>query len=286
MSILKSIYELIPCKKSIFSLVKRFYRPKFYDKLYFIGKFDVKVDDKKFKMFHYGYYIENEIFWKGLEKSWEPLSITLWKILCKSSDIIFDIGANTGIYSLVAQAVNRNSIVYAFEPVERTFENLENNVKINNFNIICVKKAVSNYDGKGIIYDSLKGNILSVTVNRNQYPDNNFSPVEIPTIKLDTFVKDENIKKIDLVKIDVETHEVEVLEGFAEYIHIFQPTLLVEILTDEVAVGIEKIISDINYLYFNIGEFQGVRLVDKLTKSDNVNFLICKREIAQSLNLI
>ena len=37
-------------------------------------------------------------------------------------------------------------------------------------------------------------------------------------MKLSSFVEKEKIKKIDLLKIDVETHEVEVIEGYIEYI--------------------------------------------------------------------
>lgn len=285
MRIKKFIYDLIPFKKEIFNLVKKVCLPGIYQKLYFIGKFRVKTNEYNFQIYHYGHFIENEIFWCGLKNGYEPVSMQLWEKLCKDSGIIFDIGANTGIYSLVAQAINPDSTVYAIEPVKRTFIELEKNVKINNFNIKCINKALSNYNGKGIIYDSLKGNIYSVTVNRNLYPDNNFSPVEISTIKLDTIIKDEDIQKIDLLKIDVETHEVEVLEGFNKHIQIFQPSILIEILTDEIALGIESLIKHIDYLYFNIDEKKGFRQVDKLTKSDSVNFLICKKEIAQQFNL-
>ena len=44
---------------------------------------------------------------------------------------------------------------------------------------------------------------------------------------------DHKITKIDLLKIDVETHEPEVLEGYTKYIHLHKPTMLIEILNDE-----------------------------------------------------
>ena len=79
--ILKRIYKLIPFKRQVFTIVKRFYIPKknIYQHLPFKGFFKVKVEeDKSFKLFHSGVIQENEIFWSGLEGGWEKKSIQLW----------------------------------------------------------------------------------------------------------------------------------------------------------------------------------------------------------------
>ena len=70
-------------------------------------------------MRHYGFQLENEIFWSGLTNGWEKISTRLWIELSKNSKVIFDIGANTGIYSLVSKSINPTSQVFAFEPVKR-----------------------------------------------------------------------------------------------------------------------------------------------------------------------
>lgn len=289
-AILKAVYREIPFKREIYSIIKSFYTPgkNVYQHLHFTGNINVKVDScNSFKMRHYGYEVENEIFWNGIYNGWEQYSLRIWKELCATSNTIFDIGANTGVYSLLAQAVNKEATVYAFEPVERVFSKLEYNVRLNDFDIRCIQKAVSNYDGKATIYDTDSEHIYSVTVNKNTSlkPKESF-PVEIDTIKLDTFIKQEGIDSIDLMKIDVETHEVEALEGFREYIHTFQPTILIEILNNEVALGIQNLIDGIDYLFFNIDETRGIREVSKLGKSDYYNFLICKPEIAKRLNTL
>jgi len=286
MSYLSKIYKCLPFKKPLFSLLKRFCIPSFYRKLYFIGKFKIKVNKTCFRMFHYGYLIENEIFWKGINNGWEPGSVAIWSKLCEFSDSIVDIGANTGIFSLVAGAINPKASIFAFEPVKRTYDKLKYNVELNRFNIKCFDKAISNYDGRGIIYDSLKSNILSVTVNRNLYPDNNFYPVEIETIQLDTFISNENLTKIDLIKIDVETHEVEVLEGFKFFLMKFQPTILIEVLTEEIAQKLNEIFQGKDYYYFNIDESKGLVRVDQIIKCDGFNYLLCKKGTAIKLELI
>ena len=89
-----------------------------------------------------------------------------------------------------------------------------------------------------------------------------------------------------MIKIDVERHEPEVLEGLGKYLELFQPTLLIEILNDDIAMKVDKILKGIPYLFFNINEKVGARLVHSLSKSDGYNFLLCKKEIALKLGLI
>ena len=50
---------------------------------------------------------------------WEKVSLQLWEELCKESEVIFDVGSNTGVYSLLAKSSNPKSKVYAFEPIKR-----------------------------------------------------------------------------------------------------------------------------------------------------------------------
>ena len=107
----------------------------------------------------------------------------------------------------------------------------------------------------------------------------------IETITLDSFIKKNKLSKIDLIKIDVETHEAEVLEGFSEFLSAYKPSMLIEILTDEVGKKVEFLIKDLNYLYFNIDELGSIRQVKNLNKSDFYNYLFCSPQTADKLNL-
>lgn len=98
-------------------------------------------------------------------------------------------------------------------------------------------------------------------------------------------LKKNKISKIDLIKIDVETHEAEVLEGFSEFLPVYKPSMLIEILTDEVGEKVESLVKDLNYLYFNIDELGSIRQVKSLSKSDFYNYLLCSPQTADKLNL-
>jgi FkbM family methyltransferase len=270
--ILKAIYALIPFKKDFYSALKIFWTPNesIYKHLHFKESFTVRIDkNRKFKI-HNGNQIENEIFWEGLTCKWEKESIKLWLHLCEFSNCIFDIGANTGVYALVAKTTNPKAEVYAFEPHPLFYNMLQRNVEINSYDIKSYKKAVSNFDGNLSIED-YSGSSPSITVE---------------SIALDTFITQNKLEKIDLLKIDVETHEPQVLEGFLKHLSEFKPTFLIEILNNEIAEIIFNTVSKYEYLYFNIDERQGVRQTDRIEKSDYFNYLLCSRETANKLGLL
>jgi FkbM family methyltransferase len=287
-NILKKIYNVLPFKKNIFYIVRIFNIPKsIYKHLHFKGVFKIKTNQSSFLIRHYGYQLENEIFWTGLTGGWEKISMGIWMELCKDSDVIIDIGANTGIYSLVAKSIKPSSSVYGFEPVKRVYNKYVENCRLNNFNIKCFELALSDYDGEATIYDTDSEHTYSVTVNKNTNIQNTkIIETKIHTKKLSSFIKENNISSIDLIKIDVETHEAEVLKGMEEYIDIFKPSFLIEILNDEVGQEVEKYFKNLNYLFFNIDEIHSPKLVTKIGKSDYFNYLICNKNVAEKLNLI
>jgi FkbM family methyltransferase len=288
--LLRQVYQQLPFKQELFTLAKRFHRPPeaIYRHLSFRGVFSVDVEGKSFLLKHHGFQVENCIFWDGLlSPDWEGASMALWVKLCKTAHVVIDGGANTGVYSLVCKALNPAAKVYAFEPVQRVHSKLVENCRLNGFDIQCVDKALSNSDGTATIYDLPSEHVYSVTVNKNlNAPDVDTRAVTITTVRLDTFLAaQDQMLPVDLMKLDVETHEPEVLEGFGKFLEQMRPTMLIEILTQEVAAKVEALVTGKGYLYFNIDDVRGPRRQERLTKSDHYNFLLCSAEKAKELGL-
>ncbi len=285
-TLLKKIYNQLPLKREIFTVIKSVVTPseRIYKHLHFRGDINVQVDEShSFKMRHYGFEVENTVFWVGLTGGWEKLSLSIWVKLAHNSDVIFDIGANTGIYSLVAKSLNPKAQTFAFEPVKRVFEKLEFNNQPNGYDINCYESAASDSDGTATIFDTPTEHVYSVTVGKNlNTSDTSVIPTTIKTIRLDTLIEKLKIPKVDLIKIDVETHEAEVLKGLGKYLEKFKPTMLVEILNDTVGQNVEAIVSGKGYVYFNLDEKLGtIRRVEHITKSDYYNYLLCNEEVAK-----
>lgn len=288
--IIKLIYDIIPGKKFLYTTLKFFWIPpqSIYQHLHFKDTIRIPVNiNCSFQIKHYGYKIENEIFWAGITNSFEKESLKLWIKLCEDAKVILDIGSNTGVYSLVAKAVNPTSKVFAFEPIDRVFDKLQKNISLNNYDITPIKKAISNFDGNATIYDTYTEHQTSVTVNKNL--NNSSIPVietHIETLTLNSFIDQFKLTNIDLMKIDVETHEPEVLEGFSNYLSKYKPTMLIEILNSDVADKINNTVSNLGYLYFNIDEKGSIRQTRKIEKSDYFNYLLCSHKIANDLGLL
>lgn len=291
-SLFKKIYGLIPFKGFFFTTLRFFWKPSesIYKHLHFKGIIKVKVGDSShFKIHHRGHHIENELFWSGLEDGFEKLSIRLWIKLSKKANIIFDIGAYSGLYSLTSAALNPNSKIHAFEPMRHNFNLLNENIKLNNYqNIISVQQACSNFSGEAIVYTEKNTTLTtSVTVNKSLYQEGKeLDTVPIKTLRLDEYVSSKNIDGIDLIKIDVETHEHEVLLGMGDLIKKYKPTFLIEILNDEVGKNIESLLMGLGYLYFDIDEIDKITQVDSIKQSSYYNYLICQENVAKELNLI
>ena len=77
----------------------------------------------------------------------------------KDNNVIFDIGANIGVYTIVFSSYAKSGAIYAFEPVPQTLSQFQMNVKINGCkNVCCINSAVSDYSGSAIF--SVKSKII------------------------------------------------------------------------------------------------------------------------------
>lgn len=284
-------YNILPCKKGICQIIKtlNISNEKFYRDLRFKGKFKAKLGEKEFYLINYKSTIENEIFWKDFENAWEVDTFWIWEKLSKKSNTIFDIGANTGIFSLVSKLINPNVQIHAFEPVKRTYEMLSKNVSINNFDINSYQLAVSNITGKQTLYDVSENIQYSASLSpdmlkENQDKQEETIEYEIETITLDDFISKNNINNIDLMKVDVEMHEPEVLKGYTK-INVHKPIIILEVLSDKVADQLNEMFIGSDFSIYHL------EAKDKLTKEEkfsvihcNYNFILCPKEKEYLLN--
>ena len=286
--LLKSAYDAFPFKKQAFLFLKLFFSPghDLQERLNFGGPFRVNVPGGHFIMQNYDghdHVIENEVFWNGLAGNWEKHSLSLWMKLCASAETIVDIGANTGIYSLVAKAIRPTAQVYAFEPVERIFAQLRHNMALNNFDVVCLNAAVSDIDGTRMLFDGPGAHTYTASMDPSFIP--NAVGTKVITTTLSTFLRERRLESIDLMKIDVEKHEYEVLAGAAGLFGSKLPSMLIEILTDELGGKIEQLLAGSGYVYNAIDETRGPFRCSMLRGTGAHNYLLCSAEKAKALGL-
>ena len=168
----------------------------------------------------------------------EPITIT-WMDNMKQGDIVIDIGANVGMYSLMS-AVCRSARVYAFEPEASNFNLLCMNIRLNNMG-----NRVTAYCAGNLDYDGFS--VLNIAENRDVGPGGSCHTVDeelnfdltkmnvvfkqgINTVMLDTFCKQMNIVP-DHIKMDVDGLEHRVINGGLETIEKAK-TVIIELNTN------------------------------------------------------
>lgn len=130
----------------------------------------------------------------------------------KPGDIILDLGANEGIFSIMMAKVFPGIKIMAYEPVPRTFATLMKNIELNNLQLvndiapfnIGIGKDENNTFDMTVSKDHSGGSTAWCTFN----PDHHIS-TKVIIKTLDSILS--LIPKVRLLKIDIEGMEYEAL---------------------------------------------------------------------------
>ena len=140
----------------------------------------------------------------------EPLETELVKSAIRPGDVVLDVGANIGYYTLLfARLAGANGMVYAFEPDPANFALLRENVERNGYrNVALIQKAVTDRPGIGRLYlsDTNPG-------DHRFYPSGDDRPaVAVEAVTLDqVFERHQGL--FNFVKFDIQGSEAAALEG-------------------------------------------------------------------------
>jgi FkbM family methyltransferase len=139
----------------------------------------------------------------------------------RDGDVLYDIGANVGAYSLVASKfTNKKARIYAFEPGFPTFAQLSTNILLNNCqdSITPLQIALSSSTKlDSLNYNNLtSGGALHALGEAIDYAGEPFTPVlrqYVISYRIDDLIKDFGIPVPNHIKLDVDGTELEILKG-------------------------------------------------------------------------
>ncbi len=247
--------------------------------LYFSGTFHARLFGKRIAILRAeGHQIENEIYWKGFESCHEGLSMQIWVSVIEQikPQNVWDIGANSGTYGILAKSIFPQSEVSFFEPIPKAVEMIERNLNLNQLEGNVFKVALGDFDGTGTIFFPDGSDFAtSVTVNCDMTPNHvQTSEMLIQVIRAETVIDSQKARVPELTKLDVETFEVEVIKGFGKHFP-FNGIFLIEILSEQNASTLNKVFQKDEYSFYNIDDQEGTfRKTEHLEKSDFYNYLI------------
>jgi len=140
----------------------------------------------------------------------------------KEGDIVYDVGANIGLYSIfLAKKVSEKGKVVVFEPEKENYAHLLDNIKLNNQkNILYYNIALgeNNYSAKLYIGGAMGdkgGEMGNCSIIKSGGLENvKYEMVEV--VSCDDFYKKNDLPVPNIIKIDVEGFEFSVLKGMKE----------------------------------------------------------------------
>lgn len=172
----------------------------------------------------------------------------------KTSDVVVDIGANVGAYTVKSAAIaGDDGLVIAIEPTpEMAAMNLFNIIQNSLSNVRLRVACVSDQPGQMAFWmRANKPNSFTLV------PTEGAACFNSKVTTLDIISKEEGLVRLDFLKIDAEGVENEILEGGANTIANFKPIILVEATITEFPSPPD------NYLIFQYKESHNLLLVHK-----------------------
>ncbi len=157
----------------------------------------------------------------------EPETIT-WLDNLNENDVLWDVGANVGLYSIYAAKVSGCKKVYAFEPEAQNYALLVENITLNNVSKICTPAPIAISEKSGLGYLKVKYFTKGGAHNLFQQELNDFVPPSIeyiggvknftisqlsPGFSLDDLLLNHNLTPPTCIKIDVDGIESLIIKG-------------------------------------------------------------------------
>ena len=224
----------------------------FYMRLPVDRPFDVSVPGSMSFSYHSTRYdqIGRLLFWRGVF-GYEPETARVFFNLAKTADVVLDIGAHTGFYSLLTCVSNPMCSVFAFEPVPRIAQLLRRNISANGLRERCtvVEAAVSDKSGTGEIYVPQTELPVAAALGAKGACDGHEAmPVDV--VAIDSCIPSHT--PVSLVKIDAEGHEIRVLHGMAKTILRNQPAIILECLETSPNNKVETYLRRFGYRFYHL----------------------------------
>ena len=184
------------------------------------------------------------LYWTGL-RSWEAETFSAFVPLARASRGFLDIGAYTGVFTLVAATANPALSAVSFEPNPQRFRTLVRNLERNGMTGRCtpLPVALGSTSGQARLFVPLHDDSLASL-------DSDMHASGAPTVEVEVASPDSVVPPelcTDLIKIDVEGREVDVLLALEPRLARDRPALICEFLGQGPYAEAEAILDRLGY---------------------------------------
>jgi FkbM family methyltransferase len=154
----------------------------------------------------------------------------------RGNDAFLDIGANVGIYTLLAASKIQSGSVYSFEVLPKNYNRLIQNLQLNQFQQVKPYAiAVSDFTGTTALNIAEGDSMPFIT---NNATDNT---ITVTTDTLDNLLQYESVANLTLAKMDIEGAEILALKGAISLLKKQRPYVWILEINDTVKnFGLQK----------------------------------------------
>lgn len=196
------------------------------------------------------------------------------------TETFYDVGANTGFYSVLVGNLAPHVHIRSFEPVDWIADQCRENLSKHGVEATMVEVALSDTPGTATMYFPPDDHGLietSASLNADFNPVN-MRVMEVSTARLDDVV-DNFSDTVGLLKIDVEGHEHAVLAGGRQTFTTQRPLAVIEVLPAGDIDALNGFVADTDYLPLALRQGLQVEQRDRLEfLADGWNWLLVPRE--------
>jgi FkbM family methyltransferase len=148
----------------------------------------------------------------------EPETVSWLESHLRPGDVFFDIGANVGAYSLVADAMaGGKCTIYSFEPSHATFASLSKNILLNDCQARMIPLHFALWSDTGLMALGFSSTAPGAALHSLRTVAPEGGPyLLVPAYRLDDLVSRLSLRTPNLIKIDVDGDELAVLRGSEE----------------------------------------------------------------------
>jgi FkbM family methyltransferase len=166
--------------------------------------------------------------------------------------VVYDIGANTGFYSVIAAAAHADNTIVAFEPFPPVCDDLVSTLRVNRCSarVRVEPVAVGSTPGEATLYIPLQDHGLVETSASlsAKFKETHGEAIAVQVVALDAYDASQQPGPATVLKIDVESLEAEVLRGAQQLMRTHRPLVFFEVLPSGDVESIERIRQETNYV--------------------------------------
>jgi len=177
---------------------------------------------------------------KYVKGSYTPLYTNALMQLIKPGDVVYDIGAHVGYFSVLASVLSgQKGTVIAFEPFPINLLHLKRHISANKCrNVRIIESCVGDREGTAMFDDSFGTGTVRLSEKGS---------LTVPITTLDILIITKVIPPPRIVKMNIEGAEVAALTGAEEMIRQYHPAFLISLHGKDMEEGCIAILKKFGY---------------------------------------